>query len=330
MIHRLKRLSNYRLTPVSYRWDHLPLYLYNDSPNKSQHLASNHERQHMAQHPDISFLGPLGTYSDDAAHRFAAQLGCPDTTTYRAHHSFSGVFESVESGESDYGVIALENSLEGPVTAALDDFVVHTGVKIIGEQVLDIHHCLLLAPGSSLESVTTIASHPQGLAQCRQFIKKNFPRCELLSAGSTAESARIAASDPHIAAIASAHAASLYHLDIALRDIEDVKSDQTSFALIAPKSSTTEFAGTPKKTSLLLFLKDNRPGALMMVLEEFAYAGMNLTKIQSRPTKKVLGEYLFFVDVDGSLDDADLRTALECLRLKLREVRILGCYPTFR
>lgn len=284
----------------------------------------------MAQHAEISFLGPLGTYSDDAAHRFAMQLGNAEAVTYRPHHSFSGVFEAVESGESDYGVIALENSLEGPVTAALDDFVIHDGVKIIGEQVLDIHHCLLLAHGASLDQVTTIASHPQGLAQCRQFIKKNFPRCELLSAGSTAESARIAASDPHIAAIASAHAASLYELDIALRDIEDVSSDQTSFALIAPRESDAELDGKPKKTSLLLFLKDNRPGALMMVLEEFAYAGMNLTKIQSRPTKKVLGEYLFFVDVDGSLDDPELQTALACLRLKLREVRILGCYPTFR
>lgn len=284
----------------------------------------------MAKQLGISFLGPLGTYSDDAAHRFAARLGNPNSMEFRTRRSFSGVFESVESGECDFGVIALENSLEGPVTAALDDFVVHDGVKIIGEEVLDIHHCLLVAKGSSLEQVTTIASHPQGLAQCRRFIKGNFPDCELLSVGSTAESARIAASNPQTAAIASAHAASLYDLDIVMKEVEDVNSDQTSFALIAPKDAVVDLQGGPKKTSLLLFLNDNRPGALMMVLEEFAYAGMNLTKIQSRPTKKALGEYLFFLDVDGSLDDPNLKTALDCLRLKLRKVRVLGCYPTFR
>lgn len=283
----------------------------------------------MAHSIGISFLGPLGTYSDEAARRFAARFHASGPVDFHPRQSFSGVFESVESHESDYGVVALENSLEGPVTAALDDFVTHDQIEIIGEQVLDIHHCLLTAPGAGLDQVRTISSHPQGLAQCRGFIKEVFPTCERRAVGSTAEAARLAAADPSVAAIASQQAARLYGLEVALCQVEDVESDQTSFALIAP-AGTPALEGAPRKTSLLLFLRDNRPGALLMVLEEFAYAGMNLTKIQSRPTKKVLGEYLFFIDVEGDIEDANLQTALACLQLKLREVRVLGCYPTFR
>lgn len=275
----------------------------------------------------ISFLGPEGTYSDEAAHRFAQVLGIDGDVQYLPHHSFTGVFEEVESGRGNYGVIALENSLEGPVTAALDDFVAHRGIKIVADAVLDIHHCLLTRPGVDLSDITTIASHPQGLAQCRQFMKAHFPLCDQLAAGSTAESARMAASNPHVAAIASSRAAEIYHLQVQMHEVEDATTDQTSFAFIAPEDSELEVPGSRLKTSLLLMLRENRAGALLMVLEELAYAGLNLTRIQSRPTKKALGEYLFFLDVEGSLNDPHLQTALDCLRLKLREVRVLGCYP---
>lgn len=281
----------------------------------------------MTQSTTVSFLGPIGTYSDEAAHRFARELGLGDGVRFKEHHSFTGVFEEVEAGPGNYGVIALENSLEGPVTAALDDFVMHRGVKIVADAVLNIHHCLMTKPGVDLKDVTTIASHPQGLAQCRQFLKAHFPTCEQLAAGSTAESARMAAANPNVAAIASARAADIYHLDIRMREVEDVSTDQTSFAFIAPDDDPLTAPGEPCKTSLLLMLRQNRAGALLMVLEELAYAGLNLTRIQSRPTKKALGEYLFFMDVEGSLDDPNLQTALDCLRLKLREVRVLGCYP---
>jgi prephenate dehydratase len=281
----------------------------------------------MTQTNTISFLGPIGTYSDEAAHRFAQAIGISDPVRFQAHHSFTGVFEAVEGGLGNYGVIALENSLEGPVTAALDDFVTHRGLKIVADAVLDIHHCLLTRPGVDLADVTTIASHPQGLAQCRQFLKAHFPTCEQLAAGSTAESARMAAANPQVAAIASSRAAKIYHLDIRMREVEDMTTDQTSFAFIAPDDDPLTVPGDARKTSLLLMLRENRAGALLMVLEELAYAGLNLTRIQSRPTKKALGEYLFFLDVEGSLDDPHLQTALDCLRLKLREVRVLGCYP---
>ena len=279
----------------------------------------------MAEQTTIAYLGPEGTYSDEMAHRFANKIQGCGPIVFEAHHSFTGIFEAVENG--NLGVIALENSLEGPVTAALDDFVAHPAVQIVAESVLDIHHCLMTRPDASLDSITTITSHPQGLAQCRTFLKENFPDCELIASGSTAQSARMAAGDPKVDAIASPRAAEIYGLDIELKNVADASSDQTSFVLIAPKNQGVAVAGAPSKTSLLLMLRENRAGVLLMVLEELAYAGLNLTRIQSRPTKKILGEYLFFVDVDGTLDDPNLQTALDCLRLKLREVRVLGCYP---
>lgn len=279
----------------------------------------------VAKESTIAYLGPQGTYSDEMAHRFATVLSPDQPLAFEDHLSFTGIFEAVERGQ--YGVIALENSLEGPVTAAFDDFVAHPDVEIIAESVLDIRHCLLMRTDASLENVTTITSHTQGLAQCREFLKHTFPECELIASGSTAQSARMAANDPHVAAIASPRASKIYGLAIKREDIADAPSDQTSFVLIAPRGQGPVISGAPRKTSLLLMLRENRAGVLLMVLEELAYAGLNLSRIQSRPTKKMLGEYLFFIDVNGNLDDPNLQTALACLRLKLREVRVLGCYP---
>ncbi|MGI6591528.1 MAG: prephenate dehydratase [Eggerthellaceae bacterium] len=279
----------------------------------------------MNEQLKISYLGPQGTYSDEMAHRFASYLDGGNSTVFEPRHSFTGIFESVEAGS--YGVIALENSLEGPVTAALDDFVLHPDVEIVAESVLDIHHCLMMRQDADPDTVKTITSHPQGLAQCRSFVKENFPQCNLIASASTAQSASMAAGDPAVAAIASPRAAEIYGLDIHMQNVADSPSDQTSFVLIAKKHRARIVNNPPTKTSLLLMMKENRAGVLLMVLEELAYANLNLTRIQSRPTKKALGEYLFFLDVDGTVDNPDLRTALDCLRLKLREVRVLGCYP---
>jgi prephenate dehydratase len=282
----------------------------------------------MERNQTIAYLGPAGTYSDEAARVFAERMGIEEPDLVECP-SFDAVFENVDRGRCGFGVVPTENSIEGAVTSTLDNFAFNSSACILGEEVLDIHHCLLLAPGADLESVTAVASHPQGLAQCRRFINANLPGRKIVTTSSTAESARLAASDPHVAGIANAFAADLYGARIFERDIEDHCGNETLFALIAPTNATPVLNGGAYKTSLALFLHADKAGALLMILSEFAYAGINLTKIQSRPTKQALGDYMFFVDIEGRATDPDVQTALNCLRLKLREVKVLGSYPAY-
>ena len=280
----------------------------------------------MTATPSFAYLGPAGTYSHEAACAFAARQGIerPELIEYA---SFDEVFDNVDRGKCEFGIVAMENSLEGPVTATLDNFAFKSSATILGEQVLDIHHCLLLAPGASIHDVTTVASHPQGLGQCRRYLAEKLPGRTTITTSSTAESARLAAQNPHIAGIANAFAAELYSAEIFDRNIEDHFGNQTSFVLIGRQAHAPVYTGNQEKTSLALFLQADKAGALLMILSEFAYAGINLTKIQSRPTKQALGEYMFFVDLEGNVNDLAVQTALNCLRLKLREVKVLGSYP---
>lgn len=276
----------------------------------------------------IAFLGPAGTYSDEATHIFMEKLDLEGTELVECV-SFTEVFDNVERGRCDYGVVATENSLEGPVTACLDNFANHPNVSILAETVLDIHHCLVLHPDASVADITTIISHPQGLGQCRRYITENFPGRATRSTSSTADGVREIMEDKTCASIANSFAAKLYGAKVHEEEIEDHFGNQTSFALIARRGMPEIFDDEhTKKTSIVLSLRQDKSGSLMMILSEFAYAGINLTKIQSRPTKQALGDYMFFIDFEGSVNDPDVQTALNCLRLKLREVKVLGSYPT--
>jgi prephenate dehydratase len=276
---------------------------------------------------DIGFLGPAGTYCDEAAHAFAHQLGLQEAS-FVPKRSFAAIFDAVERGDIRYGVVALENSIEGPVTATLDSFASRNGTVILGEHVVDIRHCLAIHPEATPASIRRIASHPQALAQCRAFLERTFPGVAQLPVGSTSEAARMAAGDPEVAAISNERAAEIAGIEVVERGIEDHDADQTVFTLIARQGHARLFGhDAPMKTSLALYLHDDRPGALQMILSEFAYGGINLTKIQSRPTKRRLGEYMFFIEIDGAVNDEPVRIALDCLRLKLRQVKVLGCYP---
>lgn len=281
----------------------------------------------MSTPTKIAFLGPTGTYSDEATHYFMEKLQFEDAELIECV-SFTEVFDNVERGRCDYGVVATENSLEGPVTACLDNFATHTNVTILAETVLDIHHCLVLHPDAEVTDITTIISHPQGLGQCRRYITEYFPGRATKTASSTADGARKVMEDKSCAAIANAFAANLYGARVYEESIEDHFGNQTSFALIARDGMPEVFPSQSKKTSILLQLQHDKSGSLMMILAEFAYANINLTKIQSRPTKQALGDYMFFIDFEGSADDPEVQTALNCLRLKLREVKVLGSYPT--
>lgn len=280
----------------------------------------------MTTEPVFAYLGPAGTYSDEATCAFAARLGIDEPQLLECT-SFDEVFDSVDRGKCEFGVVAKENSLEGSVTATLDNFAFKSPASILGEQVIDIHHCLVMHPDAKLEDVTTVASHAQGLAQCRRFLAERLPGRTTVTTSSTAESARMAAENPQVAGIANAFAAELYGARVAERDIEDHFGNQTSFALIGRQGHPPVFRGERYKTSLALFLQVNRTGTLNMILSEFAYAGIDLSMIQSRPTKQQLGDYMFFIEFEQNANTLPVQTALNCLRLKLREVKVLGSYP---
>ncbi len=269
--------------------------------------------------PRYAYLGPAGTFSEEAL----LTLGIDDLEAV-ACGSIGDVFEAVERGQADAGIVPIENSVEGSVPATLDALAFDTSLEIQAEVVLDIHHALITAPGADLARVETVTSHPQATGQARRWLARNLPGRTVVAANSTAEAVQRAVADSTVAAVGTRLAAELYGGEIREPAIEDYAGNQTRFVTIG--RGLRERTGSDK-TSLALFLKRDKPGALLMILSEFAYGEVNLTKIQSRPTKQALGEYMFFVDFAGHVDDANVKTALDCLRMKLREVRVLGSYP---
>lgn len=274
----------------------------------------------------FAFLGPFGTYTHEATLFFAKAMGIEDPELVECV-SFDEVFDAVDRGRAKFGVVGKENSLEGPVTATLDNFAFRSPSVILAEKVFDIHHCLVTSPEASIESIEKIASHHQGIAQCKRYLAEHFPSKETMIVPSTAESARIAGQDPTVAGIANAFAAELHGCKVVATDIEDHLGNQTAFALIGRSGTAPQLASDRHKTSLALWMRNDKAGVLNMILSEFAFAGINLTMVQSRPLKQQLGDYMFFMEFQGKDTDVDAQTALSCLRLKLREVKVLGSYP---
>lgn len=279
-----------------------------------------------------AFLGPLGTYSEMAVHVFAQDAGEDlNDGALIACTTIEDVFEQVERGRVDYGVVPIENSMEGSVTSTLDCLLNVSDVKIIRETVIDISHSLCGPTDMEMSSVTTVHSHPQALGQCRRYIQRHFPGAQVIAASSTAEAVERVGTQEGSVAIGNGLAAQRYGVQVLESSIEDYAGNQTRFVVITRSTVTnTAHAGELYKTSLALFLKEDKPGALLNILAEFAYGNINLTKLQSRPTKQGLGNYMFFIDLEGHVDTPEIRTALDCLRLKLREVRVLGCYSTIK
>lgn len=269
--------------------------------------------------PRFAFLGPEGTYSEVAL----LSLKIPDAEPV-AYPTIADVFLAVESGKVDAGVVPIENSVEGSVNATLDALAFDHDLMISREIVLDIHHSLIVAPGTKLAEVTRIYAHPQASAQCRKWLGRTLPNTPVVAANSNAEAVQSAVAEFGAAALGPALAAQLHGGEILVDDVEDFADNQTRFVLVGRAAA----ARTGRdKTSLALFLRADKPGALLMILSEFAYGGINLTKLQSRPTKRGLGDYMFFIDLEGHADDENVQLALSCLRLKLRTVKVLGSYP---
>jgi prephenate dehydratase len=266
-----------------------------------------------------AFLGPAGTFTEEAL----LSLGT-DGVEPVPYATIGEVFAAVASGECADGVVPIENSVEGSVNETLDALAFDHELHVTAELVRDIHHALVVAPGVSLDDVTAVVSKPEATGQCRAWLAANLPGRAAVAANSTAEAVQRAVAEPGLAAIGTSLAAGLYGGTVLADAIEDYEGNQTRFVVIGRGLGART---GHDKTSLALFMLANKPGALLMILSEFAYGQIDLTKIQSRPTKHQLGDYMFFVDLAGHVEDDAVALALKCLRLKLREVKVIGSYP---
>lgn len=263
----------------------------------------------------VALLGPRGTFSEEAALRFFEE---PE---FLLAEDIEEIFESVSKGRSPYGVVPVENSIEGSVGMTLE-MLLREDVRIYGEIILDVRHLLLAPQGVKLSEVMEVISHPHALAQCKGFLKGLGVKTRNFS--STAEAARHVAelNSRETAAIAPRISALMYGLEILKEDIQDEELNQTRFLVISKKDHTK--VGNDK-TSLILGLED-RPGALYQALGAFAEMEINLTKIESRPSRKALGDYIFYIDLEGHREDAGVKRALKKLEKKASFMKILGSY----
>jgi len=264
----------------------------------------------------VSFLGPEATFTHEATKRhfgMSAQLS-PQKT-------IPEVFGDVESGRCEFGVVPIENSTEGVVNHTLDSFM-SSELRICAEVMLDVSHHLLTKSGN-IQGVTKIYSHPQALAQCRGWIERNLPGIPLIDVSSTARAAQLAAEDSTAGAVASDLAASLYELQIVHNHLQDVHGNMTRFLVIGKEGAE---ATGKDKTSLMFALKDS-PGVLYKALSCFANAGINMSRIESRPSRRRAWDYLFFIDIEGHQSSESLATAIESLKDICQYLRVLGSYP---
>jgi|Deesub1362A_J573_1020465.scaffolds.fasta_scaffold00039_69 prephenate dehydratase len=264
----------------------------------------------------VATLGPKGSFSHIAARKLV------EGAEIMFFDCVEDVVREVEEGGS-LGVVPIENSLQGSVGEVLDAILSHD-VMICGEVVLEIRHHLL-SRASKIEEIEVVVSHPQALAQCRSFVMSLTKEygIKVLNTTSTSNAAELASKNPTYAAIASEEAAREYSLHILKADVQDRKENYTRFVLLSREVG--EKTGRDK-TLLAVYLKKDRPGALYEILGEFARRGINLTRIESRSKKREMGEYFFFIDLEGHVKDEVVADALKALREKADEVKVLGSY----
>lgn len=264
----------------------------------------------------VAFQGELGAYSEMAVYSFFGQ-----SAEVKPCKSFDDVFESVKTGDADYGVVPIENSIEGSVNRTYDLFLEYD-LKVCGEIIIRISHCLIAHKGTSINQIETVYSHPQALAQCRKFLEQH--KLKAISTFDTAGSVRMIkeAEMMDAAAIASERSAQIYDMAILAREIEDIKNNSTRFFVLDKEDSP--YSGEDKTS--IIFAAKSVPGALYKILKEFAERDINLTKIESRPTKSTPWEYHFYLDFEGHRTETKCQQALESIKDKTVFVKILGSY----
>ncbi len=268
----------------------------------------------------VVFLGPEGSFSHQAAfHEFGGSAELLPVA------SFGDVFEEVENGRASYGVVPVENSIEGSIGIVLD--LLSGSNLTISAEVFEKINLYLLSKSGSLKGIKVIASHPQPLAQCRNWLGKNLPNRKLRETSSTAEAAKLSYRNKGVAAVASLHSASIYKLKVLGKNIEDNNWNTTRFFVIGSRASDP--SGNDR-TSIVFTLRD-KPGELQKsFFQPFAEAGVNLTKIESRPSKERPWEYLFFVDFNGHREDKAIKSLIERVAKNCVYLKVLGSYPVGR
>ena len=266
---------------------------------------------------EVAFQGEVGAYSEEAVFRFFGP-----STQIRPCESLEDVFKAVERDEVQFGVVPIENSLEGNISRVYD-LLLDSTLKVYGEIGVRVIHCLIAGPEAGLDTIKKVYSHPQALGQCRSFLK--HLNCELIPTYDTAGSVKMIKERglPDSAAVASARAAEIYGMKIIAQEIEDNPNNFTRFFIMSREDSPP--SGNDK-TSIVFFAKD-RPGALYESIREFASRKVNLTKLESRPTRQKPWEYNFYVDFEGHRQDGAAREALESLEKNSIFLKVLGSYP---
>jgi len=270
----------------------------------------------------IAYFGPAGTFTEEAALRYAPKSELVPC------HTIAAVAVAVAAGEAQRGVVPIENSMEGSVTDTLDLLIHQSNLFIQRELVLPIVHCLLVRPDATQEDIEVIYSHPQALGQCRGFLEQRFPRTTLVAALSTAAAAeQLKKSDyPTAAAIGTARASKLYGLRVLARGIQDNPANVTRFVVLG---HTDHPPTGDDKTSLCFSFNDDQPGLLYAAMGEFARRRINLAKVESRPTKQSLGQYIFLIDLQGHREDTEIKEALQKLQAQASMLKIFGSYPRY-
>jgi prephenate dehydratase len=280
----------------------------------------------------IGFLGPSGTFTEEALRAtLDEQAGGGRVRQFLPFPSMQETIEAVSAGDVDCAIVPIENSIEGSVSATVD-ILAHEidNLQIVREVRHPIRHSLLARPGMTVDKVTKVVSHPHANAQCRIWLRRNLPGREIEAANSTANAVeRVASTDQPWAAIGNKLAGMTYGCIVLEADIEDHADNETRFVFLARQRERQDWF-EPYKTSVLCEIAKDQPGALLLILQEFAFRHINLTKIESRPSKRRLGDYIFIVDMEGKVDDGPVADALRCLCCKLPRLTVLGSYPVGR
>ncbi|MFK7855738.1 MAG: prephenate dehydratase [Granulosicoccus sp.] len=264
----------------------------------------------------VAYLGPEGTYCHAASDRHFGHAvnSVPQT-------GIAEIFHAVESGQTRFGVVPVENSTEGAVNQTLD-LLTQTSLRVCGEISLRIQHCLM-SQEQSLDAVDSVHAHPQALAQCRHWLNANLPNANRVSQSSNAMAAQLALETPGVAAIAGDTAANRYGLNLLMTGIEDEKNNTTRFLIVGDQAVPP----SGDDTTLLLFAAPHRPGGLRRILKPFEESGVSMTRIESRPAKAALWEYVFFTNITGHQSDSTLAPVLDELRELAPLLKVLGSYP---
>ena len=280
----------------------------------------------MAKGSDkVAFLGPEGTFTEEAL-----LANMPDGGLHPfPYPSIPDVLRAVQTRDAPLGIVAIENALEGSVPVTMDSLVWgFEDLHIVREVTHPVHQMLITRGELPLDQITKVISIPHAYGQCREFIREHLGNVEHEATDSTAEAVRrVSRVQRPWAAVGTRLAAEMYECHIAAEDIEDAEDNATRFVFVAKQPAPQDLEAR-YKTSFVCGIDQDEPGSLLLILSEFAYRHVNLTKVESRPSKAALGHYIFIIDVDGSLESAPVSQAVKCLACKLPWIKVLGSYPT--